>query len=175
MQVVLKQQSEQVLLQINSTQTTKQALQHDNLSARERQLLLLIDKDDSLSAQAVAKLLDKVDLKQLASRGLLTYQRQIKTKASDGSVTTQPVSTTKSNQFKGVKLQGFMQAYANETQESQTITTRPMAVQTQEIILDKAVAALATDKYQPSPKLVLNQPAYQEFEDIVIAQGLLEY
>lgn len=88
MQVVLKQQSEQVLLQINSTQTTKQALQHDNLSARERQLLLLIDKDDSLSAQAVAKLLDKVDLKQLAGRGLLTYQRQTKTKASDGSVTT---------------------------------------------------------------------------------------
>lgn len=74
MQIQVLQQDKPVSLSIISTQKGRLALTTDEPTPRERQLLLLLDKDNSeLSRQAVSLLLTKLDLNKIAKKGWVEY------------------------------------------------------------------------------------------------------
>lgn len=70
MKVQILQHEQPAQMHIISTNQGKQALQTDEPTPRERQFLLLLDKDDSeLSRQAVSLLLTKLDLNKIVKKG----------------------------------------------------------------------------------------------------------
>lgn len=167
----------QTVTAIHSTELTKHALTNGTLTARERQLLLLIDKHDALSVQAVIKMLGKVDLPSLAARGLVTY-----THASRSSASEQPVATSttpsqhgqKIKGFQGVNLNQFMSAYANddETDESARQENQALPVSTP-LMPASSVNPAVTDSNVSIAAIQPVKAVNDDFEDIMIAQGLL--
>lgn len=73
MKLKLTQDDNTVHLALERTPLGKQALDTKQPSARERQLLLLLEKDSTIGAQAVSKLLEKVNLADLAEKGWVVY------------------------------------------------------------------------------------------------------
>lgn len=74
MQIHIVQRDTRAKLSIINTNKGREALKCDEPTPRERQLLLLLDKEDSeLSKQAVELLLTKVDLNKIARKGWVEY------------------------------------------------------------------------------------------------------
>lgn len=74
MQIQVLQQNKPVVLNVISTQKGRLALTTDEPTPRERQLLLLLDKEDSdLSRQAISLLLAKLDLNKITKKGWVEY------------------------------------------------------------------------------------------------------
>lgn len=74
MKLKIKQDDDIISLALERTPLGKEALNTKQPSARERQLLLLLDKDSTIGAQAVSKLLEKVNLFDLADKGWVVYR-----------------------------------------------------------------------------------------------------
>ena len=74
MKLKIKQDDDTISLALERTPLGKEALNTKQPSARERQLLLLLDKDSTIGAQAVSKLLGKVSLFDLADKGWVVYR-----------------------------------------------------------------------------------------------------
>ncbi|MFW2177040.1 MULTISPECIES: hypothetical protein [unclassified Moraxella] len=126
-------------------------MQATALSARERQLLLLLGKDDKLSIQGVAKIVSKIDLARLASFGFIRYQYQHSDSLATASVADTANSTilASSKIISRGRLTSFLQTYTQSTT----------------VIDDSAVPSYT--------RPALPEAVNVDFEDIRIAQALL--
>lgn len=179
MQIQVLQQDRPVALSIISTQKGRQALTSDELTPRERQLLLLLDKDNSaLSRQAVATLLTKIDLNKLAKKGWVEYF-VFDSKMPDVLVHQQTDSINA--QQKAKKLKNFLDEYSkNNTKFNEDVTDIKS-------INDEKLDNLSENNISPSAKfaeikdtvpIVMPDtptlPSNDEyFDDVMIIQTLL--
>lgn len=195
MKIQVLQQNRPVELTIISTQKGRTALTTDEPTPRERQLLLLLDKDNSeLSRQGVSILLAKLDLNKLSKKGWVEYfvfdSPDVGMQAG-GDVEKVEKITKKSK--KNTNIQNFLNEYSHKDDETATVFNEivpqkpiviPVAIDdtmdSQFVIKDKvsintsAAPIMISDILDEGIESLSKEPILNDdFEDIVILQSLL--
>lgn len=193
MKIQVLQQNRPVELTIISTQKGRTALTTDEPTPRERQLLLLLDKDNSeLSRQGVSILLAKLDLNKLSKKGWVEYfvfdSPDVGMQAGDDVEKVEKV-TKKSK--KNTNIQNFLNEYSHkddETTFSEIVSQKPVAtpvaiddtMDSQFVVKDKvsintsAAPIMISDILDEGIESLSKEPILNDdFEDIVILQSLL--
>lgn len=187
MEIIAIYNQVQSLLEIVPTAITKSALNNAKLSLRERQFLHLLDKDDELSALAVSKLANKIDLHTLVEQELLkvTVKALIDTEseqtespiiASNEAIVSTVSKATNKQALKNTKLASFLTAYKDEVMieaENCSLEQCSTCAKVEICVADTTDEVeyhdiLVNDTKEDEP--VINP----EFEAIMIAQALLD-
>lgn len=187
MEIIAIYNQVQSLLEIVPTAITKSALNNAKLSLRERQFLHLLDKDDELSALAVSKLANKIDLHTLVEQELLkvTVKALIDTEseqtespiiASNEAIVSTVSKATNKQALKNTKLASFLTAYKDEVMieaENCSVEQCSTCAKVEICVADTTDEVeyhdiLVNDTKEDEP--VINP----EFEAIMIAQALLD-
>lgn len=193
MKIQVLQQDRPVELTIISTQKGRTALTTDEPTPRERQLLLLLDKDNSeLSRQGVSILLAKLDLNKLSKKGWVEYfvfdSPDVGMQAGDDVEKVEKV-TKKSK--KNTNIQNFLNEYSHKDDDStfsEIVTPKPVIIpvaiddtmDSQFVVKDKvsintsAAPIMMSDILDEGITSLSKEPILNDdFEDIVILQSLL--
>lgn len=193
MKIQVLQQNRPVELTIISTQKGRTALTTDEPTPRERQLLLLLDKDNSeLSRQGVSILLAKLDLNKLSKKGWVEYfvfdSPDVGMQAGDDVEKVEKV-TKKSK--KNTNIQNFLNEYSHKDDDStfsEIVTPKPVIIpvaiddtmDSQFVVKDKvsintsAAPIMMSDILDEGIESLSKEPILNDdFEDIVILQSLL--
>lgn len=193
MKIQVLQQNRPVELTIISTQKGRTALTTDEPTPRERQLLLLLDKDNSeLSRQGVSILLAKLDLNKLSKKGWVEYfvfdSPDVGMQAGDDVEKVEKV-TKKSK--KNTNIQNFLNEYSHKDDDStfsEIVTPKPVIIpvaiddtmDSQFVVKDKvsintsAAPIMMSDILDEGITSLSKEPILNDdFEDIVILQSLL--
>lgn len=193
MKIQVLQQNRPVELTIISTQKGRTALTTDEPTPRERQLLLLLDKDNSeLSRQGVSILLAKLDLNKLSKKGWVEYfvfdSPDVGMQAGDDVEKVEKV-TKKSK--KNTNIQNFLNEYSHKDDDStfsEIVSQKPVAIpvaiddtmDSQFVVKDKvsintsAAPIMMSDILDEGITSLSKEPILNDdFEDIVILQSLL--
>lgn len=176
MQIQVLQQDKPVSLSIISTQKGRQALNTDELTPRERQLLLLLDKDNSeLSRQAVSSLLTKIDLNKLAKKGWVEYF-VFDSKVPDVLVNAKHEEPLVQQTAKNIKH--FLDEYSHHQANNMNVDI----VYHREDMRSKRANVLPNTMYPPQDTIPITLPNLQNvasntdeeyFDDMMIIQTLL--
>lgn len=193
MKIQVLQQDRPVELTIISTQKGRTALTTDEPTPRERQLLLLLDKDNSeLSRQGVSILLAKLDLNKLSKKGWVEYfvfdSPDVGMQAGDDVEKVEKV-TKKSK--KNTNIQNFLNEYSHKYDDStfsEIVTPKPVIIpvaiddtmDSQFVVKDKVsintsvAPIMISDILDEGIESLSKEPILNDdFEDIVILQSLL--
>lgn len=203
MKFVTMYQDAQVALTIELVKNCQNGLTCDScmkLTPRERQLILLLGKNDQLSSQAVEKLIAKVDIEKLANQGIISFTTQqldgirqtaivepknavtpnTQTNTSPAVASAQRIKDIK-NSEKANRLQSFLSAYKMDVAESTMPNDAENCSADKCAVCDKAATCEA---FVPMPQPVANtnessQGAHTydeidpDFEAIMIAQAMI--
>ncbi|ELA09063.1 hypothetical protein MOMA_01600 [Moraxella macacae 0408225] len=160
MKIQVLQYDDKAELSIISTNKGRLALKSNEPTPRERQLLLLLDKEDSeLSKQAVSLLLAKVDLNKIAHKGWIEYHMiDNHTIQSNHEPEITPGFNPKTNQqAEPKKVKNFLDIYY---QNKKTLTA-PIVVNVNK------------DLTTPTSSIQLPEAVADDFEELMVIQTLL--
>lgn len=152
------------LASIKPTDLGRQALHSNEMTLRERQLLLLLDKSDTLSLQAVENLLKKVDITKFFTHGWVKHVSE-----SDDAMPTTIVKASKADS----KIQSFLSTYTAQLGLS-TDTAQSIAPYAQVHDVSNDIASASLQPAIAQAQAIEAQPYAGEFEDIMIAQAMLQ-
>ena len=176
MKVQILQHEQPAQMHIISTNQGKQALQTDEPTPRERQFLLLLDKDDSeLSRQAVSLLLTKLDLNKIVKKGWVEYHV-----SDDLSVTLDfhdknhqnvdfSVSTDKQTGQR--KIKSFLSEYAQNPPKTLTTDLKTHIADSQNA--EQPYHQNLQHQLDKVIDIQLPKAVNEDFEDVMILQSLL--
>ncbi|WP_019519334.1 hypothetical protein [Faucicola boevrei] len=192
MQIHIVQRDTRAKLSIINTNKGREALKCDEPTPRERQLLLLLDKEDSeLSKQAVELLLTKVDLNKIARKGWVEYHV-----LDDHAVTVNPsdkhdfelnfsheINQSDDPKVRQKKIKSFLTAYSSDEPPVVTPLTGDLkshleAKQTEDtpyhtnVQIDQSLDKQIMINQNVAP-ISLPEPVADNFDDLMIIQTLL--
>lgn len=194
MQIITQYKQVEAMLTLRPTDQTKTALNSATLSPRERQLLLLLDKEDALSTLAVSKLLGKVDIEKLAEQGYLHFEsRAIAEQTANLAENAIEISKGKDPikpLLKNSKLASFLTAYkAEEMAEAENCSMEQcLECEVVDSCMSEAVKPLLVNEDTTNQRASISQtPSHRheddstpmaeinpEFETIMIVQALMD-
>ncbi len=181
----------QVLLNLEHTASSKTALLSANLTPRERQLLLLLDKGDEISVLAVSQLIGKLDIEKLVDQEILSITFQLLKDTVDGSKvafalpnnqmdnTSAPIINDKPKVLgKPSRLQSFLSAYKTAEAENCSLEKCQSCDKVDECVTDTAellneVQLLNNNEVNRNEAKHVAESINPEFETIMIAQALI--
>lgn len=206
MQIAIFQQDKQATLSIECTAAGREALLSNQLAPRERQLLLLLDRNTDLSMQAVSHLLQKIDINELANKGWITYQLSTQTQLGNSTaVINQHINVKFVNSVDkktlNHRLQSFSKTYGttpdticdtvadddagqivaiereiqtalNNSQHHRATATQP--VKPHQVTRSDSIRVERMRDNRTRGNRVAYEPVHESFEDIMIAQSLLD-
>ncbi|MFW2178247.1 MULTISPECIES: hypothetical protein [unclassified Moraxella] len=179
MHITVLYQNQVVSLAIVCTALGREALNQHLLTPRERQLLLLLDKNSNTSEQVVAHLLQKINIPKLSEQGLIKYQIDAST---DKMVNQFPHSSLVQLNFNTPSYQKYDKT---ENKDLKNFLATYSHLHDDEIINVIEVNESPTVKEQinhseSTPTIEFNAPPIKmpqavptHFEDIMIVQTLL--
>lgn len=177
MKVVTSYQNVESVITIETTVMGRAALTSANLTARERQLMLLLDKEDRLSEIAVSTLIGKVNVNNLIERGFIRLDAQpLITEHSPVLDTTIQnnlgKNLTKKPTLKNAKLQSFLTAYKAEA-ENCSLDKCQTCGKADECLPEVIEAFEQSIGDTPAATVMLDLNSDEDFENIMIAQALI--
>lgn len=184
MQIQVLQQDKPVLLNIISTQKGRLALTTDEPTPRERQLLLLLDKEDSeLGRQAVSLLLAKLDLNKITKKGWVEYF------VFDSQLPDVLIHAREPTHNQNKNIKNFLNEYCHHDDKmTKNIThsqepaklNQPQKTETNQNYQNATVISLVQDTVPINTMNMFNQRiaetqdvANEDFDDLMVIQTLL--
>lgn len=152
------------LANIKPTTLGRQALHSNEMTLRERQFLLLLDKSDAISLQALENLLKKVDIIKFFTHGWV--------KNIANSEDTAPATIAKANKTDS-KIQSFLSTYT--AQSSVPVDKiKPFIPCTPVHDVSSEIASVTLQPPLVRAHMMDSAIHADEFEDIMIAQAMLQ-